>query len=394
MGSFDVLVVGAGLSGAVMAERFASVQNKKVLVLEQRDHVAGNCYDYRTAHGVTVHHYGPHLFHTDDEYVWEYLSGFTQWKLYEHKVLGSIDGKLIPIPFNLNTLHALYPKDEAQEIERILLKQYGAGGKVPILELRKNSSLLLQKLGELVYQKFFINYTTKQWGCSPEDISPAVTARVPVVISRDDRYFHDKYQAIPTEGYSSLVANILAHPNIEVRLNVDATDLIDLDLKENTSSFEGKSFRGKIIFTGMLDHLFGYVDGELEYRSLQFKFETLKQAEFQQATTVNFPNEHAYTRITEFKKILGQKTDQTTIVREYPQDYDRHDPQKNVPYYPVFNVENKERYEKYKALAEKFPNIITAGRLAEYKYYDMDDAVGNALAKFDTLSNSQLREAC
>ena len=212
MDGFDVLVVGAGLSGAVMAERFARIQNKKVLVLEQRDHIAGNCYDYVNDDGITVHLYGPHLFHTSNDYVWEYLGNFTNWHPYEHKVLGAIDGKLVPIPFNLNTLHALYTDAEAAEIEQLLIEQYGSEGKVPILQLRKHPSKKLRQLGELVYQKFFVNYTAKQWGCTPEDISPAVTARVPVVVSRDDRYFHDKYQAIPEDGYSNLVRNILDHP--------------------------------------------------------------------------------------------------------------------------------------------------------------------------------------
>ncbi|MEP4298522.1 MAG: UDP-galactopyranose mutase, partial [Paraglaciecola sp.] len=332
MTDFDVIVVGAGLSGAVMAERFASQQNKKVLVVEQREHIGGNCYDYHNEYGITVHKYGPHLFHTSKEHVWEYLSQFTQWTPYEHKVLGSVNGKLVPIPFNLNTLHALYPKNEAQEIEALLVEHYGLGGKVPILELRKSSYEELQQLGEFVYQKFFVNYTSKQWGCSPEDISPAVTARVPVVISTDDRYFHDKYQAIPSKGYSHLITNMLEHPNISIRLNCDATKLLKLNMDSHTISFDDKIFTGKLVFTGMLDQLFNYVEGELPYRSLQFDFQTLKQSEFQPATTVNHPNEHVYTRITEFKHILKQQTSHTTIVKEYPQQYDRNDESKNVPY--------------------------------------------------------------
>lgn len=395
MSDFDVIVVGAGFSGAVLAERFATEQNKKVLVLEQRPHIAGNCYDYQTEHGVTVHHYGPHLFHTNKEDVWQYLSQFTQWTPYEHKVLGSIDGKLVPIPFNLNTLDALYPKAEARQLEELLVAQYGAGGKVPILDLRNSSYPELQQLGELVYQKFFVNYTSKQWGCSPEEISPAVTARVPVVISRDNRYFHDKYQAIPSQGYSQLIANILDHPNIEVRLNTDASKLVTLNMNERTVFFQEQQFNGKLVFTGMLDQLFNYVDGELPYRSLQFDFQTLNQAEFQPATTVNYPNEQAYTRITEFKHILNQATAATTIVKEYPQDYDRHDPAKNVPYYPIFNDTNQQRYDLYKGRVMGFPNIITAGRLADYKYYNMDDAVGNALQTFNSLADvSQVQTTC
>jgi len=384
MSGFDVIVVGAGFSGAVMAERFASQQNKKVLVLEQRPHIAGNCYDYTDDSGITVHHYGPHLFHTNKEHVWQYLSQFAKWTPYEHKVLGSIDGKLVPIPFNLNTLHQLFPYVQAQEIESLLIEHYGAGGKVPILELRKSPYTTLQQLAELVYEKFFVNYTTKQWGCSPEDISPEVTARVPIVISRDDRYFHDKYQAIPSQGYTQLIANILNHDNIEVRLNTDATSLIRLIDATKSVEFKGQEFNGKLVFTGMLDQLFDYSDGELPYRSLQFDFQTLDTPEFQPNTTVNYPNQHAYTRITEFKHILKQGSDQTVIVKEYPQDYDRHDPTKNVPYYPIFNQDNQQKFDQYKKRLAYFKNIISAGRLADYKYYNMDDAVGNVLSYFES----------
>ena len=384
MSGFDVIVVGAGFSGAVMAERFASQQNKKVLVLEQRPHIAGNCYDYIDDSGITVHHYGPHLFHTNKEQVWQYLSQFTQWTPYEHKVLGSIDGKLVPIPFNLNTLYQLYPNVQAREIESLLVEHYGAGGRVPILELRKSPYETLQQLAELVYEKFFVNYTTKQWGCSPEDISPEVTARVPIVISRDDRYFHDKYQAIPSQGYTQLIAKILNHNNIEVRLNTDATSLIRLNDATKSVEFKGQEFNGKLVFTGMLDQLFDYSDGELPYRSLQFDFQTLDTPEFQPNTTVNYPNEHAYTRITEFKHILKQGSDQTVIVKEYSQDYDRHDPTKNVPYYPIFNQDNQQKFDQYKKRLAYFKNIISAGRLADYKYYNMDDAVGNVLSYFES----------
>jgi UDP-galactopyranose mutase len=384
MTQYDVIVVGAGFSGAVMAERFASQQNKKVLVIEQRSHIAGNCYDYADKSGITVHHYGPHLFHTNKQEVWDYLSQFTEWTPYEHKVLGSIDGELVPIPFNLNTLYQLYPETEANEIETLLVEQYGVGGKVPILELRKSQFATLQQLAELVYQKFFVNYTTKQWGCSPEDISPEVTARVPIVISRDDHYFHDKYQAIPSQGYTQLISNILEHDNIEIRLNTDATSLLRLNIDTKTIVFEEKRFKGKLVFTGMLDQLFEYAEGELPYRSLQFDFQTLDIEEFQPNTTVNYPNEHAYTRITEFKHILQQQSDKTVIVKEYPQDYDRHDPQKNVPYYPIFNDENQQRFDAYKKRLEGFENIISAGRLADYKYYNMDDAVGNVLSYFES----------
>lgn len=383
MADYDVIVVGAGFSGAVMAERFASQMNYKVLVLEQRPHIAGNCYDYHNEAGILVHHYGPHLFHTNKQQVWDYLSQFTEWTPYEHKVLGSVDGKLIPIPFNLNSLAVLYPKEQAQKIETLLINTYGFDTKVPILELRKSAEPLLQELAEFVYQKVFVNYTAKQWGCSPEDISPSVTARVPVVISQDDRYFHDTYQAIPSAGYTSLITKMLNHKNITVKTSVEAKSFISLEPMSKTVLFASGVFKGPVVFTGMLDQLFDYVDGELPYRSLQFDFQTLPQVEYQPATTVNYPNEHEFTRITEFKHILKDKSDKTTIVKEYPQDYDRHDESKNVPYYPVFNDENQSKFDVYKSLIQQFPNIICTGRLAEYKYYNMDDAVDNALSTFE-----------
>jgi UDP-galactopyranose mutase len=382
MEHFDIVVIGAGFSGAVMAERFASQMNKTVLVLEQRPHIAGNCYDYRNEAGILVHHYGPHLFHTSKQQVWDYLSQFTQWTPYEHKVLGAVDGKLIPIPFNLNSLAVLYAKEQAEKIEALLISTYGFDTKVPILELRKSAEPLLQELAEFVYQKVFVNYTAKQWGCSPEDISPTVTARVPVVISRDDRYFHDTYQAIPSAGYTSLITKMLSHKNITVKTSVEAKSFIRLEPQSKRVLFAGEVFKGQVVFTGMLDQLFDYVDGELPYRSLQFDFQTLEKSQFQPATTVNYPNEHAFTRITEFKHILQDKSASTTIVKEYPQDYDRHDPSKNVPYYPVFTEINQQKFAAYKSLVATFPQIIPTGRLADYQYYNMDDAVANALLNF------------
>lgn len=379
MNNYDVIVVGAGLSGAVMAERMASQSGKKVLVLEQRTHVAGNCFDYQNEHGILVHQYGPHLFHTSKEDVWAYLSSFTDWTAYEHEVLTSVNDKLVPLPFNLNTLHALYTKEQAVRIEALLTAQYGDGGKVPILELRKSDDPELRELAEFVYDRFFVNYTTKQWGCKPEDIAPAVTARVPVVISRDNRYFHDKYQALPTQGYTHMVSNILRHENIDVRLNTDAKQMIQLDPANRQILLEQQPFAGQVVFTGMLDQLFDYVQGELPYRSLQFKFETLECDFYQPATTVNYPNDFDFTRITEFKHFQSVASSHTTIVREFPQDYDRFDPNCNVPYYPVFNDANQARYQSYRALADQFENLICLGRLADYKYYNMDDAVANAL---------------
>ncbi len=379
----DVIVVGAGFSGAVVAERCANVANQRVLVLEQREHMGGNCYDYHNEDGILVHHYGPHLFHTNKKKVWDYLSQFTQWHPYEHKVLSRVDEQLVPLPFNLNTLDKLYPKDQAEAIASLLISKYGEGAKVPILELKQSNEEALQGLGQLVYNKFFVNYTVKQWGCKPEDIAPEVTARVPVVISRDDRYFHDTYQAIPINGYTAVFKRMLSHPNITLTLNCDATQSIALDKASGQIYFDGEVFEGKLVFTGMLDALFDYVHGELPYRSLQFVYERHEQGFFQPATTVNYPNEERFTRITEFKHIVPVETDNTVIVKEYPQDFDRHDPEKNVPYYPVFNQSNRQAHATYQALTQQFSNLVVLGRLADYKYYNMDDAVNNALSCFE-----------
>lgn len=385
----QAIVVGAGYSGAVLAERMASQLGFNVAILEQRDHIAGNCYDYKDDNGVIVHKYGPHLFHTNKLDVWQYLSQFTQWHPYEHEVLTRVDGQLVPLPFNLNTLHDLYPANEAAALEAKLLEKYGYNDKVPILRLLEQTDPDLQALAQMVWDKFFINYTTKQWGCKPEDISPAVTARVPVVLSRDNRYFQDKYQAIPVQGYTAMFKNMLDNDKIDLCLNQDFLTLADINLCSQEISIAGQKYNGIVVYTGMLDHLFNFCFGELPYRSLQFKLESHQTACFQPATTVNYPNEEQFTRITEFKHILPCDSTATTIVKEYPQDYDRKDKTKNIPYYPVFNNDNQSIYDRYKELAAKFSNLLTIGRLANYQYFNMDDAVNNALVAYETLAASK-----
>ncbi len=286
--NYDAIVIGAGFSGAVMAERLANQGGKRVLVLEQRNHIGGNCYDYRNEHGIIVHQYGPHLFHTNKPDVWAYLSQFTQWHEYEHKVLSRVDGKLVPLPFNLNTLDALYPKTEAERLTEVLLSEYDEGAKVPILDLCKSQHPALQQLADVVYNKFFVNYTAKQWGCRPEAISPAVTARVPVVVSRDDRYFHDTWQAIPAEGYTALFKKLLSHSLITVELDVDATQRVRLNKNDFSVTVDGQPFSGDIIFTGQLDALFNYEHGELPYRSLQFDYEK-KRLRVSQSSSIFCP---------------------------------------------------------------------------------------------------------
>lgn len=380
MSAYQAIIVGAGFSGAVMAERLASVLGWKVLVLEQRAHIAGNCFDKKNEQGITVHQYGPHLFHTSKPRVWQYLSAFTAWHPYQHKVLARVGEKLIPLPFNLNSLHLVYPAEQALALERKLLELYGAGNKVSILKLRETAEPELAELADWIYQNIFVNYTMRQWGIKAEDIAPDVLARVPVVLSRDDRYFHDSYQAIPAAGYTALINRLLSHQNINVQLQQNA--LQRLKLENGKICFDGEIFSGKLIYTGMLDQLFSYQFGELPYRSLQFVFRQLDCPYFQTATTVNYPNAPDFTRITEFKHILAESSDGSTIVTEYPQDYDKNDPKKNIPYYPVFTADNQQRFEKYKTLSAQYPQLIPLGRLAEYKYFNMDDAVANSLKVF------------
>ena len=387
MSRYDAIVAGAGFSGAVMAERLASQLGWRVLVLEQRNHIAGNCHDQYDDAGILIHTYGPHIFHTRHAAVWNYLSQFTEWRRYEHRVLGEVDGELIPIPFNLTSLRRCFSATQASRLEGKLVAAYGRDARVPILELRRSDDDDLKSLADFIYEKVFVNYTAKQWGCRPDEISADVSARVPVVVSEDDRYFQDPYQGIPVQGYSALIGRMLDQPGIEVALDTALRQRVTISAPDIL--LDGKPFLGRLIYTGMVDELFDYCLGELPYRSLQFRFETLDIPQFQPVATVNFPNAPGLTRITEFKQLTGQMSSQTTIVREYPQAYDRHDETRNVPYYPVFTEENRQRYQRYADLVKTIPGLQCLGRLGEYRYLNMDDAVANALQQFSQLEAAQ-----
>ena len=374
----DYIILGAGLSGAVIAERIATQLNKKVLIIEKRNHIGGNCYDYKDENNTIVHKYGPHLFHTNNKKVVDYLSNFTSWHIYNHEVLAYIDGKKVPIPFNFNTLYELFPKSKAKILEGKLLEHYDYNTKVPILDLKKSTDKDLQFLANFIYEKVFLNYTAKQWGLKPEDIDPEVTARVPVFIGRDNRYFNDEYQMVPQDGYTKMIANMLDYANIKILLNTNFKEVCEITGKD--FYIFGSKFEGKIIYTGPIDELFDYKFGELPYRSLDMRFETLDCEYFQEKATVNYPNNYDFTRITEFKHIHPVKINKTTILKEYPQNYIRG---KNTPYYPIFTKENQEKYNQYLDYSKEFKNVILVGRLAEYKYYDMDDVVERALEVFD-----------
>jgi len=384
---FDFIIVGAGLSGAVMAERIAHAMDRRVLVIEKRPHIGGNVYDRYDGHGILVHQYGPHIFHTKLKHVWDYLSRFTEWRLYHHRVLGHIDGRLVPIPFNLNTLRQLLPEGMAERLEDKLVREFGYPARVPILKLRETDDDDLKWLAGYVYEKVFLHYTTKQWGMKPEELDPSVTGRVPVSVSRDDRYFQDDYQGMPADGYTALIGRMLDHPNIKLLLNTDYREVLETDWTDGTMKLFGQPFEGKLIFTGKIDELFGYEYGELPYRSLRFEFETLRLEQYQPVGTVNYPNEYDFTRITEFKHLTGQRHPYTTIVREYPQSYEKDTPGKDIPYYPIPRPENQERYKQYLRKAQRFDRLILLGRLAEYTYYDMDACVAKALKVFEQQIN-------
>lgn len=377
---FDTLIVGTGFAGAVMAERLAS-NGKKVLIIDKRPHIGGNCYDTRDANNVLIHQYGPHLFHTSNKEVWEYLSQFTQWKPYQHKVLAFIDGKNVPIPFNFNTINEVFSPSDAKILIDKLLVCYPPESKIPILELKKSSDAYIQRLGDYIYEKIFLNYTAKQWGLKPEEMDQAVTARVPVLIGWDNHYFNDTYQAVPKDGYTKLFERLLAHPNIKIMLNTDFKEIGSI--KDDGIYLFKERFDKPIFYTAQIDELFGCQLGELPYRSVKMDFEIIETIQYQEAATINYPNDYTFTRITEFKHIHPIECSTTTILREYPQKYIQG---KNTPYYPIFTDENQKCYEKYLEYAKKYPNLILLGRLAEYKYYDMDDIVEKALQVASTLT--------
>ena len=387
---FDVLAVGAGYAGGVAARALAE-RGKKVLVLERRDHIGGNAYDCLDKHGVLIHQYGPHIFHTNDKKVFDFLSRFTRWRRYQHRVIANIprdnpevvpahkrtDGRFFfPVPFNLDSLKNAFGEREGGRLGEKLLAAYPAQSQVTILELRQNKDPEVAAIADYVYDHVFVQYTMKQWGQTPEEIDPATTARVPVRLSQDDRYFQDAYQGMPAEGYTPMFRRMLDHPNITVELGTDA--LARLDLSGESIKLDGQKFGGPVIYTGQADELFGFRFGPLPYRTLDFRFETLERDFFQSHGTVNYTADQDFTRITEFKHLTGQElTGTTTIVKEYSRAYTGAEGE--TPYYAIINPENNDLYAKYKAEAEKFGELHLLGRLAEYKYYNMDAIAGKAL---------------
>ncbi len=379
---FDCLVIGAGFAGAVCARELAEKGGRRVLLCERRGHVGGNAYDRLDDAGVLIHQYGPHIFHTNDRAVFDYLSRFTAWRDYQHKVVANIPvpgGRaLLPVPFNLVSLEVSFGAKRARELERKLTAAYGAGRKVTILDLRRAADPEIAALADYVYEHVFVTYTMKQWGLPPEAIDPDTTARVPVFLSRDCRYFQDAYQGMPLDGYTALFQKMLDHPNIALRLGADARQVLELG-EDGSVRVDGEAFTGPVVYTGAVDELFSCRYGRLPYRTLDFRFETYEAQSYQTHGTVNYTMDQDFTRITEFKHLTGQRLEDkvTTIVKEYPRAYTG--AAGEIPYYTVLSPESSALYERYRALAQRYPRLHLLGRLAEYQYYNMDAIVARAL---------------
>ena len=362
---FDYLIVGAGFAGSVLAERLANVEDKKVLIVDQRDHIGGNAYDYYNKDGILIHKYGPHIFHTNSKKVFDYLSHYTLWRPYEHRVLASVDGQLVPIPINLNTINKLY----SLQLNCHELEAFFESKAEKISRIVTSEDVVVSKVGRELYEKFFKGYTRKQWDLDPSELDASVSARVPTRTNRDDRYFTDTYQAMPAQGYTRMFQKMLSHPNIKIMLNTDYKEIVDI-IPYKT-----------MIYTGPIDSYFNYCYGRLPYRSIEFRFETHETEVFQSTGTINYPNEHPYTRITEFKYLTGQKHQKTSVVYEYPQA-------EGDPYYPIPRPENAEIYKKYQSLASTMTNTYFTGRLATYRYYNMDQVVAQSLTLFEKITQS------
>ncbi|PPU21298.1 UDP-galactopyranose mutase [Xanthomonas arboricola] len=365
---FDYLIIGAGFAGSVLAERLAAGLGKRVLVVDRRPHIGGNAYDFHDDAGVLIHRYGPHIFHTNAQRIVDYLSNFTQWRPYQHRVLAQVGEQQVPIPINMTTLNRLYGLQLTTEEEAAA---FLASRAEPVADIQTSEDVVINQVGRELYETFFQGYTRKQWGLDPSQLDKSVTSRVPTRTNDDDRYFTDTFQQMPLHGYTRMFERMLDHPNIKVMLNTDYREIRDeLDYDQ-------------LVYSGPVDEYFDYCYGKLPYRSLRFEHSTVDQENFQSVATVNYPAEDvAYTRITEYKHLTGQQHPKTSLTHEYPSA-------EGDPYYPIPRAENAELYRRYERLAAETPNVTFLGRLGTYKYYNMDQVVGQALALFKRIEEAE-----
>ncbi|ATS67748.1 UDP-galactopyranose mutase [Xanthomonas citri] len=369
---FDYLIVGAGFAGSVLAERLAAGLGKRVLVVDRRPHIGGNAYDYHDDAGVLIHRYGPHIFHTNAQRIVDYLSNFTQWRPYAHRVLAQVGEQQVPIPINMTTLNRLYGLQLSTEEQAAA---FLASRAEPVADIQTSEDVVINQVGRELYETFFRGYTRKQWGLDPSQLDKSVTSRVPTRTNDDDRYFTDTFQQMPLHGYTRMFERMLDHPNIKVMLNTDYREICD-ELEYD-----------QLVYSGPVDEYFDYCYGKLPYRSLRFEHSKLDQEHFQAVATVNYPDEAvAYTRITEYKHLTGQQHPSTSITREYPSA-------EGDPYYPIPRAENAELYRRYERLAAETPKVTFLGRLGTYKYYNMDQVLGQALALYKRIEDAEQRRA-
>lgn len=373
---YDYIIVGAGITGITAAEQLANVYDKKVLLIDKNDHIGGNCYDYYDEYGILVHKYGPHIFHTNNEEVYSYLSLFTTWNVYNHKLVCNINNTVIPVPFNLISIDKTM-QDDNQKITTALLTEYIVNDTLPLDKLKESKNPDIQKLVSYVNENIYTPYVKKIYGVDPEKICEVDGVNINITISYDCRYYQDKYQAVPSNGYTSMFENMLSNHNINILLEHDYNDIISIDLENKKVYFNDEEYTGQLIFTGMIDEFFNYCYGKLPYRSIVYMNETVDQIHFQENASIIYPNDYHFTEITEYKYITGQHARNTTIQFAFPTDYNPKYDETNIPYYPIITEENMELFRKYEKLTEKFPQITFMGRLCNYKHLNMDEAVQN-----------------
>ena len=373
---YDYIIVGAGITGITAAEQLANVYDKKVLLIDKNDHIGGNCYDYYDESGILVHKYGPHIFHTNNEEVYSYLSLFTTWNVYNHKLVCNINNTVIPVPFNLISIDKTM-QDDNQKITTALLTEYIVNDTLPLDKLKESKNPDIQKLVSYVNENIYTPYVKKIYGVDPEKICEVDGVNINITISYDCRYYQDKYQAVPSNGYTSMFENMLSNHNINILLEHDYNDIISIDLENKKVYFNDEEYTGQLIFTGMIDEFFNYCYGKLPYRSIVYMNETVDQIHFQENASIIYPNDYHFTEITEYKYITGQHARNTTIQFAFPTDYNPKYNETNIPYYPIITEENMELFRKYEKLTEKFPQITFMGRLCNYKHLNMDEAVQN-----------------